>query len=165
MKVRVELREGQNPKTYDIETGKDLSDRVREIQIKPLRRADAVIYKENEDGICPYFDINTFDVALTRVPVERIEGTWVAAERLMFPLPGRGMDKFDLSAAREAIVRLQAYPNREQDAQFSCEGCTYQGWNEKEMELLNVATEALFPGKEGEALHKQMTERLKQKKV
>lgn len=153
MRLRVDLTEGQNPRTYDAETGEDLTDRVREIQIKPLRRADAILFKRrDDDGMCPYIDVDTQDTAIIVVPIDRIKGTWVAAERDVFLPSGRGMDNFDLSAAQEALIRLQLYP-------------TPKGWSNEEIEQFNTAMEALFPGEEGDALHKQMTERIEQKKA
>lgn len=153
MRLRVELREGQNPRTYDFETGEDLSDRVQEIRLLSLRRADAILFKKRDDGVCPYVDENTLDVVMIRARIERIEGTWVADERLAFPCPaGRGMDNFNLSAAREALIRLQNFPNP-------------KGWSNEEIEQLNNAMEALFPDGEGDALHKRMTEEIKQKKA
>lgn len=149
MKLRVELKEGQNPRTYDIETGEDLSDRVRKIQIKPLRRADAVMYKKRDDGMCPYFDEDTQEVAIVMVPVERIEGVWVATKEPLCVPCGRGMDNFDLSTARKALTRLQ----------------NYKGWSNEAFEQLNNAVEALFPGEEGEALRKRMTQEIEQKKA
>ena len=152
MRLRVELRERENPRTYDAETGKDLTCRVREIQIKPLRRADAVLFKKRDDGMCPYIDKDTQDTAITMVPIERIEGTWIAADEQLFLPCGRGMDNFDLAAAREALIRLQSFPNP-------------KGWWSEEIEQLNKTMEALFPGEEGEALHRQMTEKIGQKKA
>lgn len=150
MKLRVELKEGKNPRIYDIETGKDMTARVKEIQIMPIRRADALLFKKNSKGSYPYIDEDTHDWALIQVPIERIEGTWVAAEEQLFPPWERG--NFDLSAAREALIRLQ-------NERPSSGGC----WTDKECELVGDAMEALFPGEEGEALHKQMTERFENK--
>ena len=153
MKLRVELSEGQNPRTYDAETGEDLTDRVRKIQIRPLRRADAVLYKKRDDGMCPYFDEDTQDVAIVMVPIERIEGIWTwAFTDKPTDITGQGMDNFDLSAAREALIRLQIIPNP-------------KGWSNEEMKQLNMAMGALFPGEEGEALHKRMTQEIEQKKA
>lgn len=152
MRLRVDLTEGQNPRTYDAETGEDLTDRVREIQIKPLRTAYAVLYRRKEGGNFPYIDEDTLDVATINVPVERIEGVWVADKGELEELRDLGMDNFDLFAAREAIIRLQSFP-------------TPEGWKNEEVEQFNVAMEALFPGEEGAALLKQMTERIEQKKA
>ena len=166
MKLRVELKEGQNPRTYDIETGEDLSDRVRKIQIRSLRRADAVLYKKRDDGMCPYFDKDTQDAAIAIVPVDRIEGTWVANKEPLYVPCGRGMDNFDLSTARKALIRLQArtcpnFGGGKNGGIVSFETCD-EGLRR---ELLNDIVEALFPGEEGEALHRQMSEQIEQKKA
>ena len=150
MRLRVELREGENPRTYDVETGEDLTDRVMKIEINPIRRANAVLYKERH-GVCPYVDEDTLDAAVYRIPVERIEGTWVTGGPNYVPC-GRGMDNFNLSAARKALIRLQNLDNP-------------KGWKNEEMKQLNIAMEALFPGEEGNALHKQMTQEIEQKKA
>lgn len=102
--------------------------------------------------MCPYFDEDTHDAATTMVPIEQIAGVWMAPEEQLFSPPGRGMDNFDLSAAREALIRLQNFPNP-------------KGWSNEEIKLLNDAIEALFPDGEGDALHKRMTEEIKQKKA
>lgn len=166
MKLRVELKEGQNPRTYEVETGEELSDRVREIRIMPLRRADAVLYKKRDDGMCPYFDEDTQEVAIIMVPVERIEGVWVATKEPLCVPCGRGMDNFDLSTARKALIRLQArtcpnFGGEKNGGIVSFETCD-EGLRR---ELLNDIVEALFPGEEGEALRRQISEEIEQKKA
>lgn len=75
MAIHVELVEGKNPRTYDPETGEDLSNRVRYLKILPLREAVVVLLKVKE-GKCPYIEPGTDHVATKLVQVDRIEGVW-----------------------------------------------------------------------------------------
>lgn len=78
--IHVELIEGQNPRTYDPETGEDLSDRVRCLKILPRREAVVDLFRKDEEGKYPYIEPGTDYVATKLVQVDRIEGVWTRRE-------------------------------------------------------------------------------------
>ena len=78
MRLEVILRPGQDPKVYDLTTGKDITKQVSKVCINPGMSASAYVYKLNEKD-CKYLDEAGEVASIGWVPIEHISGVWHSA--------------------------------------------------------------------------------------
>jgi hypothetical protein len=76
-RVRVRLRVGENPRTWDVDTEQELTDRIAEIRILPFGKAVATVYELDREG--KNIVLNG-EVACIEADVVRIEGIWEARQ-------------------------------------------------------------------------------------
>ena len=76
-KIRVRMRVGEDPRTWDVDTGEELSGQVKEVRILLGRQAVATLNKANEKKN-PVIDKPRGEIETFEADVVRIEGIWEA---------------------------------------------------------------------------------------
>lgn len=75
----VRLRVGENLRVWDVDTHEELTDRIAEIRVLPIRKAVATVYELDKEG---KNIVENGEVACFEADVVRIEGIWEAGREL-----------------------------------------------------------------------------------